>query len=98
MRGEAATCLMAIRQRGFRKDKYGACSNQAEDPDSHLVRLADVLEALFGFLWVVSVLVRVPLERLAEQRERATGVNLYKLNRGSNAYNEVLNVIITGLF
>ena len=65
----AATCFMAIRQRGYRKGKYGACSKQADGPNSHLVRLANVLEALLGFLWVVSVLIRVPLECLVEKRE-----------------------------
>lgn len=35
---------------------YKACT--------HLVRLAHDLEALFGLLGVISVLVRVPLERL----------------------------------
>ena len=32
---------------------------------THLVRLADDLEALFGLLGVISVLVRVPFERLS---------------------------------
>lgn len=79
----AATCLMAIRQSGYRKGKYGACSKQAEGPNPHLVCLANVLEALLGFLWVISVLVRVPLERLGEKRENATGVKLYSSNRGT---------------
>lgn len=69
--------------RGFRKGRYGACSKQAEGPNCHLVRLANILEALLGFLWVISVLVRVPLERLVEKGERATGVNLYNINRGT---------------